>query len=187
MNSALSFNPRSDMKLTGIERIRNLCHHFKIKNYQDAMWMEEFSWHDMRFDVLTVDLFTWAVRGFEIKMTRQDFLADKKWHAYLPYVNFFYFATMPGVIEKGELPPEIGWLELGESGFTVRQKAKPLQEKFVRETYGEQFVTRVFLEYIRNVCWRESRIYAECECGKRMEVKDGRFSKTGTPYQISLP
>ncbi len=175
-------------KISDVDRMRRLCHCYGIKNYQDAMWMEEFSWGPVRFDLLTLDLFNWTIRGFEIKISRQDFLADKKWPNYLPYVNLFYFATLPGVINKGELPDEIGWIELHEHGFTVRQKAKSLQAIFVRETYGEKFVTKLMLEYIRNLCWRESRIEMQCSgCNRNMEVKDGRFSRTGMPYSIPMP
>lgn len=183
---AIEMNDKKE--LTPTEKIRNLCHYHCIKNSQDAMWMEEFSWGGFRFDVITVDLFNWNIRGFEVKVSREDFLADKKWKNYLPYVNFFYFATLPGVITPGELPEEIGWLELRESGLVVRKKAKELQPTFVRKTYGETFLTRLLLEYIRNLCWRESRIDLWCAtCNKSMTVKDGRFSKTGMPYQIAQP
>ena len=46
----------------------------------------------------------------EIKVNRQDFLADDKWKKYLDYCNEFYFVAPKGIIEKDELPPEAGLL-----------------------------------------------------------------------------
>lgn len=46
--------------------------------------------------------------GYEIKVSRGDFLQDSKWHNYLDYCNEFYFAAPPGIIRTDELPPEAG-------------------------------------------------------------------------------
>ena len=48
--------------------------------------------------------------GYEIKVSRQDFLQDDKWHRYLDLCSHFSFVAPPGIIEKGELPEEAGLL-----------------------------------------------------------------------------
>lgn len=49
-----------------------------------------------------------AVTAYEIKVSRADFLGDQKWHKYLDFCNYFYFAAPPGIIAPNELPPEVG-------------------------------------------------------------------------------
>lgn len=46
--------------------------------------------------------------GYEIKVSRSDFLQDKKWHNYLPFCDVFYFICPPGLIQEAELPKEAG-------------------------------------------------------------------------------
>lgn len=50
--------------------------------------------------------------AYEIKVSRSDFLGDKKWRHYLPYCNEFFFVAPKGLIQASELPPEVGLLEL---------------------------------------------------------------------------
>lgn len=50
--------------------------------------------------------------GYEIKVTRADFLGDKKWQEYLKYCRKFYFIAPTGIIKPSELPPEIGLIEV---------------------------------------------------------------------------
>jgi len=47
---------------------------------------------------------------YEIKVSRQDFLRDDKWHAYLPYCTDFYFVAPLGIIDVGEVPADAGLL-----------------------------------------------------------------------------
>jgi hypothetical protein len=195
------------------EILRSLCHDYGIKNLEDAMWMDEFTWGPLRFDSISLDLKTWLITGFEIKVSRADFLGDKKWQNYLPYCNRFYFATTPGVVEPKELPDEIGLLELGEEWCCQRSNRDPctgplpekdphayvhskcgmrpklrrrkigkiLQPEFVRHTYGELFITRFLLTFMRNLNWRE-RGYHNCpKCGEHVYLRDGRRADIGTP------
>lgn len=49
-------------------------------------------------------------KGYEIKVSRQDFINDTKWRKYLEFCHEFYFVAPPGVIDKSELPAEAGLL-----------------------------------------------------------------------------
>lgn len=56
---------------------------------------------------------SWAhplVIGYEVKVSRYDFLADEKWRGYLPYCNEFYFVAPPKVIDPSEVAADAGLL-----------------------------------------------------------------------------
>src|SRR5688500_474856 len=57
--------------------------------------------------------------GYEIKISRSDFLSDRKWHRYMPYCNEFYFVTKPGIIRQDEIPPEVGLILCSTTGTTL--------------------------------------------------------------------
>ncbi len=46
---------------------------------------------------------TKPIIGYEIKVTRQDFLRDHKWMGYTYYCNRFYFVVPNGLIAPGEI------------------------------------------------------------------------------------
>jgi hypothetical protein len=48
--------------------------------------------------------------GYEIKVSRSDFLNDEKWPAYMKYCHRFYFACPKGLIQPEELPDDVGLL-----------------------------------------------------------------------------
>ena len=54
---------------------------------------------------------TWSpktVIGYEIKVSRQDFLKDQKHPVYLQNCNIFYFATLKDIVKEGEIPEGAG-------------------------------------------------------------------------------
>ena len=75
----------------------------------------------------------WAMRkswenpmifGYEVKISRSDFMRDDKWQAYLPMCNQLSFVAPPGIIDKAELPEGIGLLEpVGTDRLITRRKA----------------------------------------------------------------
>ena len=57
---------------------------------------------------------TWSPRtviGYEIKVTRSDFLSDQKYPHYMSTSNLFYFVVPKGLIKKEEVPQRVGILE----------------------------------------------------------------------------
>lgn len=66
-----------------------------------------------------------AVTGYEIKVSRSDFMRDEKWQNYLPMCNFLYFVAPKGLIDPGELPQEVGLMEVTTGGrrLITRRKA----------------------------------------------------------------
>lgn len=64
------------------------------------------------------------VYGYEIKVSRQDFLNDTKWPEYLKYCTDFYFVAPPGIIQPDELPPEAGLIICSVNGKRLYTKKK---------------------------------------------------------------
>lgn len=54
--------------------------------------------------------------GYEIKVSREDFLNDSKWHNYLQYCNKFYFICPVGLIKPTEIDPMVGLIYVNEKG-----------------------------------------------------------------------
>lgn len=73
---------------------------------------------------------SWAhpeVHGYEIKVSRQDFLRDEKWPEYMAHCNCMWFVAPKSVIQLEELPAEVGLLEISKNGkrlFTRRKAVK---------------------------------------------------------------
>ena len=72
-----------------------------------------------------------AVWGYEIKVSRQDFLNDDKWQAYLPYCTDFYFVCPQGIIEPDELPQDVGLLIISKNGARLYCKRKAVRRQVV--------------------------------------------------------
>ncbi|HEY4360319.1 MAG TPA: MmcB family DNA repair protein [Bryobacteraceae bacterium] len=59
---------------------------------------------------------------YDVKVSRNDYLKDvstNKWKKYLPFCARFYFACLPGLVSKKELPDEAGLIVRGDNGWSV--------------------------------------------------------------------
>ena len=65
-----------------------------------------------RIDMFYFNRWNRETKGYEIKVSRADFLQDKKWESYLKFCNWFYFVTPVGIIDPKELPDSIGLIEV---------------------------------------------------------------------------
>lgn len=63
--------------------------------------------------------------GYEIKVSRSDFVHDDKWRNYLKYCNEFYFVCPFGLIQPEELPQDTGlaWVAKNTSMIRIKRKA----------------------------------------------------------------
>lgn len=86
------------------------------------------SWHGA-----PIRLDAWAMRrswahpetfGYEIKVSRSDFVADNKWTSYLDYCTHFSFVCPPGLIDPAELPDGIGLIVTSVNGVRLYTKRK---------------------------------------------------------------
>lgn len=64
--------------------------------------------------------------GYEIKVSRSDFVRDTKWPAYLDMCHEFYFVCPKGMIQPEELPNEVGllWFNTESKSFYTKRKAQ---------------------------------------------------------------
>lgn len=71
---------------------------------------------------------SWAhprIVGYEIKISRSDFLKDSKYARYLPYCHEFYFVTPAGMVQRQEIEDSIGlmWYNPKNKALTTKKKA----------------------------------------------------------------
>jgi hypothetical protein len=70
---------------------------------------------------------SWAhpcVYGYEIKVSRSDFMRDEKWLGYLLYCNAFSFVCPSGLIQVEELPRDVGLLWVSTTGRSLVTKRR---------------------------------------------------------------
>ena len=67
--------------------------------------------------------------GYEIKVSRSDFLRDNKFYLYMPYVHELYFVVPTGLIDRNELPNEIGLIYYNPDKKTLLTKKKATYQK----------------------------------------------------------
>lgn len=79
--------------------------------------------------------------GYEVKVSRSDFLRDKKWQNYLPVCNTFYFVSPPEVINKTDLSDGIGLYHVINNRLVCVKKAK--RQEFDKDAVFEvlQYIT----------------------------------------------
>lgn len=101
-----------------------------LKHWQDV-FVPECKNGDSRHGHLRLD--AWVMKkswvnpltiGYEIKVSRADFMGDEKWRGYLAYCNEFYFVCPSGLIQPEELPDGIGLLWLAKTGTRLYRKKK---------------------------------------------------------------
>lgn len=61
---------------------------------------------------------------YEIKVSRSDFLRDTKWQRALDYCHEFYWAAPSGMIDKTEIHPHCGLVEVTKTGTSLRTRKK---------------------------------------------------------------
>lgn len=71
---------------------------------------------------------SWAnpcITGYEVKISRGDFLSDEKWRGYLQYCNRFSFVCPKDMIELEELPDYVGlvYYDTEKGSLYTRRKA----------------------------------------------------------------
>ena len=58
--------------------------------------------------------------GYEIKVSRGDFLRDRKISEYLPFCNQLYIACPAGMLTRDEMPAEVGLIWVYQQSYYAR-------------------------------------------------------------------
>jgi len=77
--------------------------------------------------------------GYEIKVSRGDFLNDTKWQGYMPYCNELYFVTPYAMVQPNEIPEGVGLMWVSKNGSTVRTKVKAKWRPLLPENINSLF------------------------------------------------
>ncbi len=81
----------------------------------------------LQFDAVAIYK-SWAhprIVGYEIKVSRSDFLKDNKYSLYLPYFHEFYFVVPSGMVQRHEVEENIGliWCNPATGSLITKKKA----------------------------------------------------------------
>ena len=96
----------------------------------------------------------WAMRkswtnplviGYEIKVSRSDFMQDDKYLAYRQYCDELYIVAPKGILFLEELPPDVGYMCPSSTGTRLYKKRKAVrrEEPLPEELYRYILMSRV--------------------------------------------
>lgn len=93
-----------------------------LRSHLGDLYIPEFTYGDQRIDAVIINCRERTVRGFEIKVDRNDFLRDKKWQTYSKFCSSLAVACPDGLIQKGEIPDPFGLLWVTADGYIHWEK-----------------------------------------------------------------
>lgn len=98
----------------------------------------------LQFDAVAIYK-SWAhpkIVGYEIKVSRSDFLKDNKYSLYLPYFHEFYFITPTGLVQRQEVENDIGliWYNPEKGSLTTKKRAVYRNMRLMRPCFYTSFL-----------------------------------------------
>lgn len=75
-----------------------------------GIYVQEFTYGNKRIDAVVIDTQKRWIRGFEIKVSRSDFLGDEKWETYSEFCSSLTMVCPEGVIHPDEIKKPFGLL-----------------------------------------------------------------------------
>lgn len=75
-----------------------------------GVYVPEFSFGGKRIDAAIIDVGKRWIRGFEIKLSRADFLRDEKWQSYSQFTSSLSIVCPEGLIQAEEIVKPFGLL-----------------------------------------------------------------------------
>lgn len=116
--------------MTEADIIRALVRYSKEKKFRFFAHVKDGSYYNRQqrildgFAVKERQFLNPVTIGYEIKVSKSDFLRDVKWQEYLPVCTTFYFVVPEGLITANVLPDGIGLMYCNERGIlTIARKA----------------------------------------------------------------
>lgn len=103
------------MEMTHNELIDSLAEHFRARDYITYKNFNLGDWSKCPpiadLVVVTRSYANFSIAIYEVKANRADYLQEmrnEKWKKYLPYCDYFSFATQANVCSPDEIPREAG-------------------------------------------------------------------------------
>lgn len=97
-----------------------------------SVYVPEYTWGDLRIDALVIDTRKRWVRGFEIKLSRSDFLRDEKWQLYTEFCSSLSIVCPKGLIAKSEVSEPFGLLYVSRTKYGVEHTWIKKPKRFQR-------------------------------------------------------
>lgn len=99
---------------------------------------------------------SWAnatMYGYEVKVSRSDWLKDQKLHAYLPLCNVLYIVAPSGVVKDEEIPEGVGLLVVNSkgTGLLTKRKAKHREVDDPTVLFRYVLMSRVEVSFSRRI------------------------------------
>lgn len=125
----------------------------------------------LKFDAFAMKR-SWAnpcLTGYEIKVSRSDFQRDNKWPGYMAYCNKFSFVCPKGLIQKEELPDEVGliWYYPDSGALMSKRPAKHRIVDIPPELYMYLLMSRI--EPSKHPFFSDTREYCEAYLSDKAE------------------
>jgi hypothetical protein len=92
-----------------------------------SLFVPEYTWKSLRVDALIVDIGRRWIRGFEIKISRADFIKDDKWTLYSEFCSSLSVVCPEELIQPEEINKPFGllWVVKNGHGYHLSWKRKP--------------------------------------------------------------
>ena len=97
-----------------------------------SVYVPEFTYGGRRIDAAVIDVSKRWIRGFEIKVSRSDFLRDEKWHEYSEFCSSLSIVCPDGLILKSEVPKPFGLLYVGTDP-TITNDLRNITMKWIQK------------------------------------------------------
>lgn len=109
--------------------------------------------------------------GYEIKVSRNDFKQDNKWHLYLQYCNEFYFVVPTGLVKKEELPDNVGLIYYNPETKALRTVKKALYRLIDKPVGVYEYIIFSRLDEDRIPFYNERKSYCEAYLNNEVDKK----------------
>ena len=101
-----------------------------LEQTMGGLFIPEYTHGDLRIDAAVIYVSERNVRGFEIKVSREDFLRDKKWQMYSTFCSSVSIACPKGMIKKDEVSSPFGLVWVDENGtYEYEKTPKNIQSR----------------------------------------------------------
>ena len=129
-----------------------------------SIYIPEFTWDNLRIDSIIIDINHKWVKGFEIKVRKQDFNRDSKWTGYSQFCSSLSIVCPADLIQPDEIESPFGLLWIRERKPSNEWRATPNYEwkKKAKNFQTKNSLAWVYT-YTRVLELEIRRLNSECE------------------------